>query len=60
MNFLAFEKSVPGVTEEAMRRRSRARAAIDRLTRVRGRQIHFNVRQLNPYTGFERLFVRQN
>ena len=60
MNSLALEKSVPGMTEETMRRRSLARAAIDRLPRVRGRQIDFDVRQLNPSTGFERLFVRQN
>jgi hypothetical protein len=34
-----------------------ARAALDSLPLVRERQIGFRLMQLNPYTGFERLFA---
>ena len=36
-----------------------ARAAIDSLPLVRGRQIRFDLLPLNPYSGFERLFAHQ-
>jgi hypothetical protein len=35
-----------------------ARAALDSLPLVRERQISFELRQLLPYTGFERLFAK--
>ena len=35
-----------------------ARAALESLPLVRDRQIAFDLRQLTPYTGFERLFAK--